>query len=303
MKRGGILMVALWVMAILAVFALALGQRSALDLKIARIHRDNLKARWLAASGITQAVALIDADESPEYDTVSECGFSLKGRQPQDILARNWEDYGGFRIEISDEESKINAVEKQAQSQLKRILTEKLRYSDTFTDKLVAAVKPETPLPVPEELAFVIEGVYLADARPPDEALAKSRADFSLIKGMITLYGEGRVNLNTAPKEVLDILCAGIPNAGGLGQKIIDFRERGFFNENTAEAVKDKLAGNSSLTGDELAAIGALYDQDIPSVKSDNFRIKSTGTVNKTSKTITAVYSRAGKKFIYWQEA
>jgi type II secretory pathway component PulK len=301
LRRGGVLMVALWVMAILAVFALALGQRSALDLKIARVHRDSLRAGWLAASGIAQAVALIDADESPTYDTIAECGFSLKGKQPQEILNRDWEDYGGFRIEITDEERKINAVKNK--DQLKRVMTERARYSDAFAGKVIAAINPQTPLNVPEELPFVIEGAYLADGQAPEEALAKSRADFSMFKDLITIYGEGRVNLNTAPKEVLDVLCAETPNAGGLGQKIIDFRERDFFNENTVDAVKNEFAASSSLTADESAAIDALYNQTLLSVKSDNFRIKSTGTVNSITKVITAVYSRSTKKFVYWQEA
>ncbi|MBI5144843.1 MAG: hypothetical protein HZA27_01505, partial [Candidatus Omnitrophica bacterium] len=47
-KKGSVLIISLWILAILVVFAVSLAQRAAASLRLARYQRDGLKAYLLA---------------------------------------------------------------------------------------------------------------------------------------------------------------------------------------------------------------------------------------------------------------
>ena len=54
-QRGSILIVSLWILSILTIFAVSLGQRISMDVKISGFHSDRLKAFNLAKAALKRA--------------------------------------------------------------------------------------------------------------------------------------------------------------------------------------------------------------------------------------------------------
>ena len=56
-------MITLWILAILVVFVVGLGQRSLIKLKLASLQKDRLKAYFLARAGIQKAVTVLEKNQ------------------------------------------------------------------------------------------------------------------------------------------------------------------------------------------------------------------------------------------------
>ena len=63
-KKASILMINLWILALLVIFAIGLGHRASINLRLLRYQRDALKASLFANAGINKAVMLL---VSPGY--------------------------------------------------------------------------------------------------------------------------------------------------------------------------------------------------------------------------------------------
>ena len=85
-KKGSILMITLWILALLVIFTLSLGQRSLINLKLMRYQRDSLKAYYLAKSGINKAIDVLGKDENKDYDSLDESWSTGKDAQDNPIL-------------------------------------------------------------------------------------------------------------------------------------------------------------------------------------------------------------------------
>ena len=129
-----------------------------------------------------------------------------------------------------------------------------------------------------------------------------SRKDYQILKGLITVYGDGFINVNTASFEVLTMFARGIAKESGMGQDFAD-SIAGKINvlRNSLGQFKTKSEINIIITGDEETAVFNKLMENVV-VRSDNFLIGSTGNVRKVKSGITAVYSRKGNKGLYWHE-
>jgi general secretion pathway protein K len=129
------------------------------------------------------------------------------------------------------------------------------------------------------------------------------------IQNLITVYGDGRVNINTARAEVLNIL--GLNER--LVEKIIQFREgndgiKGTEDDNAFRDISDikkSLIDFGELTVSEADQLDSVTDQ--LTVRSDYFRINSVGTLkdDKVVKKITTVVKRTPHgppQILYWYE-
>ncbi|MBU1905736.1 MAG: general secretion pathway protein GspK, partial [Candidatus Omnitrophica bacterium] len=140
---------------------------------------------------------------------------------------------------------------------------------------------------------------------------------YDLIKGLITVYpkdGEGRVNINTASKDVLEILIntsfnkleargVDVENPLGLLEAIITFREGddGVFDSLDIEL---KLAGLISDPQKNIITDPTDGLKHKIGVQSTNYRIISEGNLGdaKLKNKINCVYSRKDKKIISWHQ-
>lgn len=332
-RRGSILMIGMWVMAILAVFAVGMGHRAAVNLKLARSQRDRLKAHYFACAGINKAV--IEAREDAianNFDTLQECGVSLNTREAKDIFSRDWSKDEGFsvgyfdagkvfRYGMSDEESKANInipldPANNFESYKLSALLESKGISGAAATELskamlgwidpnsAAETDKKTGFSAPEELLLMLENFYKVKGYSGEGAASEARSTYQRLDGMITVYGDNKINLNTAPKEVLRIITIAearcisdtpqnIQAAETLVQKLAGLAASGPLKE-MSQVIVD------SPTPEEAAILAKLIQNHLK-LDSGFLRIESTGSAGGVKRTITAVYDRAGKAY-YWRE-
>jgi len=130
---------------------------------------------------------------------------------------------------------------------------------------------------------------------------------FDKIKHFVTIYGAGKVNINTAPKQVL--LALGLRNY--VAENIILFRKGGDSIAGTGDddiflqvsTIVSRLSQSFDLSPSELGSLSNLVAAGKFSIKSENFMIRSIAKLNHLEKqtTIIAVADRTGK-IKYWRE-
>jgi general secretion pathway protein K len=120
------------------------------------------------------------------------------------------------------------------------------------------------------------------------------------LKPFATIYSSGKVNINTAPKEVLMALSAGqdAADAGEIDASAAD---------QIMEYRKDNPFRNARDIGNVSPALRDLFTRtrfpELIDVKGTAFRVRSTGNVSGTYRTIDAVGLRSGNdiQWRYWR--
>jgi type II secretory pathway component PulK len=327
-------MVSLWITAMLGVFAVGLGQRAAVTLRIARYQRDSLRARLLAEAGLYQAIALLEEDaldpETKDYDTVSACGLNLKGKEPKDVLSCSWSEkkeslrigYGpadDFVHGLRDEESRINLnLQKGLFDRNKLIVLLELgeviypaELAGGIIDWLSAsstnALAKKESLRLPEELLLVLEAFFREKGNTAEAALQQAREAYVKLRDLFSVYGDentNKLNINTASEKALRVLTRAIAKEGTGDESSADALAALIVSQRNQAPFKDKNAiDGASLGGspDEQAIFSALKPYLV--AKSDHYRIECEGRANNIARRITAVYNRDRKELLYWRES
>jgi type II secretory pathway component PulK len=80
-ESGVILIVVLWILVILIIFAAGMGRRGQVHTALAKYAAGQVRAKYVALSGVQYAIGLILKDkqdeESSGFDTLHQCGFAL----------------------------------------------------------------------------------------------------------------------------------------------------------------------------------------------------------------------------------
>lgn len=141
--------------------------------------------------------------------------------------------------------------------------------------------------------------------------------DFQKVRGFVTVYSNGRVNINTAPQDILYILClmagsslnASEADARGLAIAIVEKRknERIYFtsSEMNTESIRQRL-GLGTIDADNRTKIldYLISSSQIFVAVSENIWIEATGSVNNVRKKIITVYKRNPQgRTKYWHES
>ncbi len=211
-RKGTILIIALWIMAILSLLALGLGHRMGLELRLAGYQRDRLKLLYIARAGINRTILELEKTESSSYHSLKDLS------RITDSLNNTEVGDGQFLLEISDEERKIN-INRASEEILtllpgisKNIASSIIDWRDEDNDPLTGGA----------------ESQYYLSLDPPYECKNSAfelKEELLLVKGidaetlsqfrdLITTYGEGRVNINTASRDAFEAL--------GLDEDLID---------------------------------------------------------------------------------
>jgi hypothetical protein len=208
-QRGSVLITALWILALLAFLAAAMGMRMRLEAKMMGLQIAGIRHREILESGVERARFLIEQDPERSEDSVSDLWHGSHS------LA-HWVSEGeGYEVDIRDEESKVNV--NLAPPQLLRILFEVLdrrgTVLETEPEDLAAAMvrwRGETP-------PFGGPSAYHSK-RQPFESLMEllliehiTPADAAAVSPYLTVFSKRgeqglKVNINTASEEVLETL-------------------------------------------------------------------------------------------------
>jgi general secretion pathway protein K len=129
-NSGIILIVTIWILIILTILAVGIGHRNSIGVKLSQYSIDRLKSYYIAKAGLQVAIKELQNDTN-DYDTLYECGFSLDEEEtPAEIFKeipisdgyytvayqRDTEDGPSLMVYgLADEERKINlnAINKQ----------------------------------------------------------------------------------------------------------------------------------------------------------------------------------------------
>ena len=130
----------------------------------------------------------------------------------------------------------------------------------------------------------------------------KAQETYTQVEGIITVYGDGKVNINTVAKDVLYILAKAFAEtdeekqaAESLADKIIKLRDEKIFFKNISG-----LTANLSLETAELSLWNKISAFLI--VKSNYFRIETEAFTANANKKVAAVFSQRNRAIVYWHE-
>lgn len=336
-QRGAILITSLWIVAILSILAIGIGFRVSLELRLARYGMDRLKSLYLAEAGIFKSQEILSKDAN-EYDSIYECGIDLSeyytGLPFADRLGAIFKDSklgeGSYSVSYSeegtefygmmDEERKIN-INTASQEVLQNLFgagSEELVASILFWRNTPIAVGPnddiyyeglEYPYACKKDKFEVIEELLLVRHMTPEI--------FNSVKDYITVYGEGEVNINTAPKKVF--MALGMPEQ--LADKIVEFRNGNDAQKGTADDEVFLTVDIDQPYSELNPKSSRIYDQLIDpekqiianiknsfTIKSNYFRIDSKAVVDgsKIGKRALSIVARpeneGAPKLLFYHE-
>ncbi|KKT06419.1 MAG: hypothetical protein UV78_C0012G0002 [Parcubacteria group bacterium GW2011_GWA2_43_17] len=174
-ERASILVFCLWVVLVLSIFALGLGNFIYSRIKFANFYLRSAMSFPLAKSAYYDALYQYKNDTSASFDSQKEL---IRER------SKLFEEDSGFRYHFEDEGSRIN-INTANSGMLKELpgMDEDLAKDVLASDR--------RPFKVKEEI-LLVEGM--------------NKEKFNQFKDLITVYGDGKVNINTASEAVLKAL-------------------------------------------------------------------------------------------------
>ena len=276
-NKASILIVSLWLLIFLSVLTVALGKLVSSQITFCRFYLARLSSYYLAKAAVKEAVVERENDFTSTYDSLYEL------RKVREII------FGNDRVEyhLIDEESKINI------NFASREIMQRLKgFTEELAEKITEARSIKV-FEVPEDI-LSIEGI--------DKEKFYGKDEDSGLKDLVTVYGDGKVNINTASYEVLFVLL----NDSSLARRIVDFRKGSDGEEVTGDdgvfypgkSIVDQLRGVSAL---ESLSLAKAVGNGLTTIKSHNYTIKiSSYRIKQETGDFWAVYSSHEKAIKLW---
>jgi general secretion pathway protein K len=289
-RAGSALIIVLLIVAILTGLVVEFAYEVYIGTSTLSNWQNAQKASLLSKSGQTLSVNYIKNLAGRSYTSMSDTDL------PDEIMPeqlRN-EKQGALKIKIIDENSKFNIngiiypnglTNENALASLKKLF-EYLNINRSLALSIADWIDPDAE-PRLSNSEYNAKNLYLWSI---DELRLVSSMDhktFELIKPFITVYGSGLININTAEAPVLAALHENMTEA--LAKKILDYRESSPF-ENKGQIVK--VSG--------MEGVG-IQIQNLITVKSSDFRVIASASVNEIVRDIESVINTSGS-IEYWRE-
>jgi general secretion pathway protein K len=303
-RRGSVLIITLMIIMSLAGLTLDLSDQSTISLSLCGFSRDSFLARQAARSGVQVALERIASDPDQEVDSLQEewAAFSsvpLPETLPEELVVSG---------RIVDESGKLN---------LNTLLNPKGEIEEKDQRLLIRLFRA---LGIEEEKAAPLldwldkdeiermggaESYYYQDLQVPYASAngpLMTLDQIALVKGVaesfqgkdlrdyVTLYSDGKVNINTAPVEVLQALSDKFDRS--VAEAIVDYRKTDVFRK-TEDLRKIHGMDENLLSG----------VSEWVTVKSSAFSIEAVGSYSGVSSAVRAVARKEkdGMKLIYWR--
>ncbi len=329
---GSILITALWSVLLLSAFAVIIGAQARYEATLVKRLDRKTQLRFIAEAGVMTAIGQLEKESGNSYhcltDSWSDNEKYLKGIDAGEGVFDVCYDaaYGASGVGqtvygLVDEERKIN-INTADKSVLRRLLRGALDIGEDKAQGIAASI--EDWRDADEELSVPVgsaESMYYHGLVDPyasknaafdleEELLLVRDVDreiFENIRGYITVYGSGMVNINTAPRQVL--LAVGLD--GRMADGILSFRkgkdgmtgtpDDGIF-ESTA-VILPKMSQYMKMSPSDVSRVSAAVERYI-TVGSTAFRIRSVATAKngKDKFTAVSVVDKEGK-VLCWQES
>lgn len=337
--RGSILIITIWSICFLSTLAVILGSGVRQKLQLVQRLDERDKLRLVAAAGIKRAIVEIGKDtESTFYSFADRCAddpsvfkdmeigdgrVSIRHDFFDDVSSSPQEASGTTKIRygLIDEERKIN-VNTANTAVMERLFEFLLGGDETRAQDLAAAITDwrdadselSTPVGSAEDSFYrnLTYNPYEAKDAPleaPDELrLVKDMDADSMekLKDYLTVFGDGKININTTPKAVFWALGM----STYLTDKVMAYRSGkdkalGTADDNvfkSASNIVSDLSQFTSLSDSEVADLSRIVDQFLK-VQSEIFMARAAAHLNNRRNTteVVAVFNRSGD-ILYWHE-
>ncbi len=307
-KRNAFALISVLILvSILSLIALEFSKRSGIGLRMAVNYAQSRKAYYYAYGGYQTALKLLKMDTN-DYDGPGDYWYSALPPIPLED--------GSLMVSIEDEKANFNirklVTSRGTEDERRRAMLGRIFDILAIDTNVIDAIvdwedSDDVSLPAGAESA------YYANLTPPYSARNApiiTTGELLLIKGIdrdlfflppsarnsylpedleplnhyITVYGDGKININTAKPPVIRCLSKDMDES--IVDDIIEYREQNAFKK-TAD-LKD-IETIPDVLYDEIASL--------ITVKSDIFRITATGTTGEFVETITAVVVRESRGF------
>ncbi len=306
-NRGGVLILTLWLVSFLGVLVVILGGQILAAGRVADAYA--LRVQQLAALETFRArfECALEEDETQTYDALTDpWSRNEKLFQPVRVGSGTATLGEGPGCGVLDEERFIS-LNRADTVLLERLFTkigncdetqaallagavQDWRDLDSISTSPVADTESHPSTPSKNELFESVEELTLIAGMTPGL--------FGLIRPLVTAYGEGKVNINTAPPDVLRVL--GAPDS--LVDKLAAFRagedgiagtpDDGFFEE--VGTIQAKLESRDGLEIEEINALNEMKSRQWIGVRSEFFRLPVQWSVGGRSWRKSLVVDRKG---------
>lgn len=312
-EAGSVLVVTLLVTILLATLAMSFSDETVVELSLSGFSRDNDMAYLAARSGVQAALAAMSTDKEKDVDSLKEDWATVgTSFNPADLLEE-----ASVSVSVMDESGKLNLnmlqnsrgdVDEEKSRQVKRLFRvlglgeEKAEPLLDWLDgddieRMQGAESDyyrglEQPYSCANGTFQTMDQLSLVKGlRPQDQDPNRPAVDLT---AFLTVYTDGRININTAPSQVLQCLSDHVD--ASVAEAIIDYRKTEEFRN-----VSD-LAKVPGLKTDILSGVTTML-----TVKSSALTIEGRGTYRDASCTVRAVAVKEGQgdrtkvRLIYWQ--
>ncbi len=329
-QKGSILIAVLWALFFLSALALAIHSYIGTQLDLASSLRDRLKMRYLAQSAVQRAILELRNDETLEYDTLNEW-WSHNEKAFKDVVVSS---EGSFSLKylrdmgegeeetfygMVDEERKININQASAEV-LKKLFEVIAEMSSPEAGDMADAIIDWRD--TDDELSdYGAENGYYQTLNPSYSCknnnfevleelfLVKGMTQdiFDKVKNFITVFGEGRININTADSLVFQSLGLSL----SLAEKIRHYRSGSDLIEGTeddqafdsADNIISVLEASEGLSSEEKNLLSEKLEAELLDVKSHYFMGYVTSQLideEKSQKIVFVINRNEDIKF--WRE-
>ncbi|MBU1122114.1 MAG: hypothetical protein ABIH71_03990 [Candidatus Omnitrophota bacterium] len=265
-KRASLLIFAIWVLVFFSILSVGIYKIVSSQITVAKV----LEERLVSLSAANAAVAYVKRvrqGDGTAYDTLYEFSSDFEGELGK----------GRFKYTIVDEESKIN---------INKVTEEIIANLPGLDEEAASAIK-ESPL-YPFEL---VEEVLLVEGITEDK--------YKEFKDIITVYGDGAVNINTASEETLKVLGCNDDLINGIKA----YRSGPDFQEGTEDDVafeSVEVTEVSSFLEDQTLLI-SLKGKKLLGVSSNNLAVKiNTEILDRPA--MRYIIIMEGEKIKRWKE-
>lgn len=263
-QKGSVLIMSVWVIAVLFLVSTSLALYSSVSLRSSGDRTELYRSGTVFKASADWTADIFQRDPSPGEDTSAEPWLGHV------VVPQKWS--RDLRLESRDEESKmnLNSVSGPALTELFGILSaEKKTLLDAEkTARAIVQYRAHKPFEHVEELTTI--GIA-----PADQATLKS---------FVTAYSANdaspRVNVNTAPLEVLEAMVRSLPETAGpvrdtLFHALRRFRKNGGLFE-SADLAPDRFASKLGLPRTPemdaaAASLAALFTTDSSVIRLEMF--------------------------------
>ena len=292
-RRGVALIVVILMISVIVALTIQLNRDMRSEVYEAANFSDRIRLRYVAESAIHAAEALLLADTN-NFDALSE---DWANTAMLSLKSAEYFDNASFRLFIEDEAGKIpinllvggNAYNAPIKEMVLRLLTGPyFRLEQDVSEEIVDCIKDWIDTDSKTTDKGEEDGVKNAPLDCIDELLMIKGVSRELFYGSdvffglarcLTVFGDGKININTAPKAVLRALSA------GMTDEAVEALDE--YRRDDKNAVSD--AGWHGMVSE---AVGLNIPTGMIKVQSDIFRIKAEAMQDRMTHQVAAVVKR-----------